>query len=152
MHGTITVLAFLQNQWFRDPALAKRSIDRLIAVGGESARRRFIARTLFMGCLTGRRIKAAFGDDVNRIVWEECSREIAAQASGCPMPDPTHIQQALFDVSPDIVLLFGAVARDAVLPYWKGETILAPHPAARQISVLTELRSAAEILRGKIGS
>ena len=71
-------LAFLQNMWVRDPERVKRDIARY----GEECRLTYIEYCLFAGCLTGRRLRQAFGEDLlDRIVWEESTREIAGNAS-----------------------------------------------------------------------
>lgn len=67
------IVAFLQNQWFRDPERVKqiiqRMVDRYDEKDPQEIREFYIAAYLFMGCLTGKRLQASCGD---------CLRE------GCP--------------------------------------------------------------------
>lgn len=58
MPTTHKTLAFLQNMWVKNPDRVKAMVQR----EGEEFRRRFMEYALFRGCLTGRRIKAAFGE------------------------------------------------------------------------------------------
>lgn len=147
----VRVVAFLQNVWVRDPEHVRRSITRGVERYGESFRRRYIARLLFMGCLTGRRIKAAFGEELCRsIVWEEVSREILGDPRIVPAADDAHIQSVLDTLKPGVVVTFGRVAQDAIArttPRPARHHIIAPHPAARQASVPGALALAAEHLR-----
>jgi len=135
-------LAFLQNMWVRDP---QRVLDG-IARGGERYRRRAIYQFLFGGCLTGRRLRAAFGDRIGEIEWEESTREIASDSHRICLPQPDHIRAAIATYQPKIVLVFGRVAGDAVSAIWTGPLIQAPHPAARQSYVPDMLKAAAEAL------
>jgi hypothetical protein len=131
-----TVLAFLQNQWFKDPqgvkALYARHPDK---------RNDFIARFLFMGCLTGKRLQKAFGAEVcNSIIWEEASPEVGGHSSSVFKADPAHIEAAIKLHNPEVILCFGKIACDAVrlavqsIHQDKGiliPTLYGPHPAAR---------------------
>lgn len=133
-------LAFLQNMWVRDPDRVRALIEK----HGEEYRTRFMRQALFAGCLTGRRIKAAFGDELLRTIhFEEASREIAGDSKTICPPDPDHIRKALALHQPRIVLTFGKVASDAVAPLWTGRLIQIPHPAARHPATVTRLRAAA---------
>jgi len=132
----LRVMAFLQNMWVRDPAKVKASI----ALYGEEHRRRLIAYALFAGCLTGRRLQAAFGAETcRRIIWEEASREVAGNARDFCEPDPDHIRRVLSEHKPAIVLTFGSAAGDAVAPLWRGPLIRCIHPAARQANTVDRL-------------
>jgi hypothetical protein len=102
---------------------------------------------LFAGCLTGRRLKAAFGDLCTEIVWEETTRQVAADAKTILPAQPEHIQEALQLHKPDVVLTFGRIAEAAVKPLWKGILVCAPHPAARQPETRQKLMDAAFALR-----
>ena len=145
MATTFRVLAFMQNQWVRDP----EQLRRILARHDEDFRRRMIHKLLFAGCLTGRRIRAAFGDDLCRsIVWEEASREITGASNGCPDADVEHMQAAFDQVKPDIVLTFGRLAERGFMGV-RGEYvwIKAPHPASRDQFVTRQLAGAAMTLR-----
>jgi hypothetical protein len=133
-------LAFLQNMWVRDPQRVRDAIERY----GEQYRMRVIHHSLFAGCLTGRRIHAAFGDElIKTITWEEASREIAGDSKTICTPDPEHIADKLEAYSPEVVITFGAVSFEAVKPLWSGPIIRAPHPAARQPETIAKLKAAA---------
>jgi hypothetical protein len=138
------VLAFLQNMWFKDPNKVRAVFQR-----NPEHRNQLIATYLFMGCLTGRRLLQVFGDDLcDKIIWEECSPEIGGRACALFPPDVAHMRAAIEKHHPDIVLGFGAVAREAlslICPPGT-RTILAPHPAARGNKTVTELKRAAERL------
>ena len=80
-------------------------------------------RVLFAGCLTGQRIRHS-------------------------IPGPRPYPKFPLLHKPQIVVTFGAVATNAVQRVWKGRTITAPHPAARQPDVKLRLReSAGELAR-----
>lgn len=133
------VVAFLQNMWVCEP---ERYLDGL-ARHGEAFRQRAMIQFLFGGCLTGRRLKAAFGDLVKDIVWEEATREVAADSSTILPPQPHHIREVLERYQPDLVLTFGRVAGAAVAELWQGSLLPVPHPAARQKETVQKLSEAA---------
>ena len=137
-------LAFLQNMWVRDPDRVRRDIARL----GEDYRNRIIEFFLFRGCLTGRRIRHAFGDELlAQITWEESTREIAGNPRQIFPPDPAHILAALTLHRPAVVLTFGRIAGDAVQALWAGPLIRVPHPAARQADTCMRLQTAVRELQ-----
>lgn len=132
----MTIVAFLQNQWVRDPVRVKAMIEK----HGERYRQKFICFALFAGCLTGRRIRKAFGEEVvTSITWEETSKEIGDKASAFFPPDFDHINKVLIDTQPDIVIAFGSSATKALQKVWKGKLISGPHPAARGSHIKAEL-------------
>lgn len=145
----MTIVAFLQNMWVRDPERVRRMIsDAQRRNGsGEDVRQRFLAYSLFAGCLTGRRLRAAFGEELcAEIIWEETTREIADNPKTIFPADPGHIQTVLARYRPGMVLAFGKIAMSAVSPFYNGlewDMITAPHPAARQADVLAKLKKAA---------
>src|SRR4051812_46598313 len=109
-----TIVAFMQNMWVRDPERVKQFIAAHPEPTRERYRRLLIARLLFMGCLTGRRLQAAFGDVCDSIVWEESTREIAGDPKTIFPPDLIHIRQVLAECEPSVVLTFGKIAWNAV--------------------------------------
>jgi hypothetical protein len=147
-----TALAFLQNLWVKDPAGWKKVLDDPIA-----HRPNLIRHLLFdYGCLTGRRLKLIFGEELlKHITWEEASREIAGDSKTVCTPDPEHIRACLEKYRPKVVLTFGKVATDAVRPVreeWimtspvapDWSTLIAcPHPAARNPNAIGGLWRAA---------
>ena|ERR1700678_3453561 len=122
----------------------------------ESFRRAFIARALFLGCLTGRRLKTAFGDLCAEIIWEESSREIGGRASFAPVPCPEHIRSVICEVQPDFILCFGRAHKDEVelvskqCGIHRGAVIYMPHPAARHSRVVQDLCDGAARLKADI--
>lgn len=147
------ILAFLQNQWFNDPEGVKAMLNRQRDCGEctqeqmrEKVRRRLIHYALFAGCLTGKRLKQAFGEALcAEIVWEEGSREIGGKASSFFKPDREHIQATIAREKPDVILCFGASNKpivDSLCPWPQSDVhvIFMPHPAARHVTVMTELR------------
>ena len=88
------IVAILQNQWFKNPESAKRIYERHAADRVHCAK--FRAAALFMGCLTGRRIRQAFGEDMRHVIaYEEASPEIGGTASSAFPADPEHIRRAI---------------------------------------------------------
>ena len=157
------VVAFLQNLWFRNPERMKLIYDKYIAREEPGkGRQRFIRDFLFFGCLTGKRLDAAFepvfGDQWRRrIVWEESHQQWGGESSACFEYDADHMRQVMLDHKPDVVMLFGKVA----LGGWKAgklETatdrrlviIEGPHPAARGADVPIQLRHMAYVLQSEM--
>ncbi|HYF07664.1 MAG TPA: hypothetical protein VD970_08585 [Acetobacteraceae bacterium] len=134
------VLGFLQNAWVRDVARCEA-----ILAQHDSAGKRYIQTAwLFMGCLTGRRLIAAFGDDLaHDIVWDNASPRLADASSGAFPPDPAHIRAVLAEVRPRVVLAFGRIAEQGVRPLWSGPLIVGPHPTARGADTVSRLRAMA---------
>lgn len=153
------IVAFLQNQWFNDPEGVRTMLNRQRDCVGYTqeqmrarVRRRLIHYALFAGCLTGRRLKKAFGDMTNDIVWEEGSSEIGGKASAFFPPDVSHISAVIEEEKPDIILCFGASNRPVIekLCPWPNSpirVIYMPHPAARHATVSQELADGAMSLQ-----
>lgn len=135
------VVAFLQNQWFKNHDAARATLERF-----PNQRERLCRAWLFMGCLTGQRLKRAFGDDwCLRIIWENASDKIGGASSSCFPPDPDHIKRVLAKFNPIVVLLFGKVAKQ-VEPFVDQSSCLiitGMHPAARRPDVRDNLRGMA---------
>lgn len=165
------VMFLLQNQWFKDPVRTQQVLALYKDHKGEEAGwNRFVRDMLFLGCLTGRRIKDAFGEDLCwdavvgehpvTTVFEETSREIGDHPSAVFPPDPEHLVASLRRHRPGLIVAFGRVASTAlVLPQVKYELETWPetvdivhtgHPAARGPRVLTGLDEAAAITRNWI--
>lgn len=147
------VLAIMQNQWFKDPERVKAFLDNLVSTHGQPARRRFIARALFSGCMSGRRIQTAFSTALlDQMTWDESSTEISGEASYKPKPDAEHVARVIKEVQPRIILAFGQVAKQAAIATWKGPLILSPHPTSRNGNTLEGLRQAAAMLQIRLNS
>lgn len=159
------VLMLLQNQWFNDPDRAEQVLAMYKEYKGEEAARpRFIRDMLFMGCLTGRRIKETFGEDVcwdgvvgGNVMFEEVSPLVGRRSGACFPPDPDHLVRVLSSFRPSVVAAFGLVAQTGlqlapVQPHLQGVTVIAcPHPAARGDDVMLRLRAVAAEVRGLLG-
>jgi len=143
------VLAILQNQWFKNPAKVREIYER-----NPELRNRLIARFLFAGCLTGRRLRAAFGDLCDSIIWEEASPEIGGFSASRFIPDPEHIKAAIEKHEPEIVICLGKVAGDAVRSVCCKTNVrhpavmFGPHPAAR-VDPMPALREIGKTLNAR---
>jgi hypothetical protein len=125
---SFTVLAVLQNQWFNDPDRVREIVSDMT----RRERRRWDSAMLFMGCLSGRRLKRAFGEDAV-YEWEttNASAEIGGQSAARFPADLDHLRAEIEDVQPDLILAFGKIAAVALPRVWNGPLIIGPHPAAR---------------------
>jgi hypothetical protein len=146
------IVAFLQNQWLNNAEQHERVLTHYKATDIEhywKLRRRMIPFALFRGCLTGRRIKAAFGESLcDEIVWEEASPKIASKSSGAFPADVGHMQSVIVRETPDVVLCFGLIAQSGFRQLLNRPMMIpAPHPAARHAAVKRELQNASATLR-----
>jgi hypothetical protein len=132
------VVAILQNQWFKQPERVKEFLSRM-----PQCRESYLAKTLFMGCKTGRVLMDVFDEDwVNSIVWEEASPEIGNHSSSVFPADIAHVKGVMDKHQPQVVLAFGKVAQEAVAGAWSGKVIKAPHPCARGSDTLAQIQRA----------
>lgn len=155
------IVAFLQNQWFKNPAAIKAQIEEAPARHPHKfktyadAREWYLAAYLFFGCTTGRRLRAAFGEELcDKIIWEEQSPEIGGKASAAFPPDFAHIRGVLERHSPTHVIALGSLASDALTkiliddnPPWN--LICGPHPAARFPDIVARLKGILAQLPGE---
>lgn len=122
------VLGLLQNLWVHNPGRVKE----ILARRPPAFRRKYLAALLFYRSLSGRRLKVAFGEWCDHVIWENASPAIAARSNADPIPDLSHVRRVLAEVQAQIVLAFGqraAWALDQIA--WGGVIIQGPHPAAR---------------------
>lgn len=130
----MTILVFLQNQWFKEPDKVKAIYAR-----HPEGRNDMIARFLFMGCMTGKRLQAAFGAELCQVIkWEEVSPEIGGTSSSVFPADPDHMIMAIEKFSPDVIVCLGGVAAEGmrrVSKAYEGDArmivLYGPHPTAR---------------------
>jgi hypothetical protein len=143
----VTIVAFLQNQWFKPRSVP--TIQRMYREHGATpeGRAKVNARLLFFKSVTGQRLKAAFSDMCDRIIWEESSCHVGCESSSKFPADPVHINAVLDHFKPDVVLAFGTVAKEALRDIARVAVIAAPHPAARHPSARRELQDAEVSLR-----
>lgn len=139
------ITAFMQNQWFNDPARVERMMERAKKDGIYwDYRSRVIEYALFAGCKSGKILKQVFGEEIcEAIHWEEASPKCGGHSSSCFPADLAHMQEVIKLTEPQIILSFGKISRDA-LKELKPSAILifAPHPAARHNTVMVELQKA----------
>lgn len=123
------IVAFLQNQWFKNPERHKA-----FAAKHPELREDLIARFLFAGCKTGRVLRAALGDALcDEIIWEETSREIGGYSGAIFPPDHEHINAVCLKHNPDVILAFGKQATEALRQRDGIEDLFCgPHPANRR--------------------
>lgn len=146
----MTIMGLLQCTWAHEP----ERVDKWFARDPER-RNKKIATLLFGSrCLTGRRLREAFGPLCDDIIWENATPVIAGQASGCPPGDPKHVQAALERIKPDVVLAFGGVADNAlscVVRALNPRTIIisGPHPASRRKDTPQQLEDMRRLLDEK---
>ncbi len=145
------IVAFLQNVWVKDP-------DRLRAIFHREPeiREPMIAKLLFMGSLTGRRLKAAFGDLCDEIVWEETTERISGDPTEIFPADRVHMVRVLRKHEPGVVIAFGRIAQEALREiflnwpkeeFTKARIYHSPHPAARQVGTPAKLAEIAASTR-----
>lgn len=139
------IVAFLQNQWFKNPARVEEAINARPEAERAAFRQRFATRALFMGCLTGQRLLKSLGSELcNQIYWENASRVMGDEASSSPPADHEHIRAVLAEQQPDLILAFGKTAIMALMEIaqdmWPENLLVAPHPAARGPEVITKLK------------
>lgn len=148
------ILAILQNQWFRNPGQVKAIYQRY-----PEQRNRLIRDFLFMGCLSGKRLMSALGEELcYQIIWEEASPEIGSYSGSNFGADLVHIRSAIKKHSPEIVVAFGKIAGDAVRlieaeKKIKLNFLYGPHPAARinPVEAFSSLRLQINELKEEFG-
>lgn len=143
MPDSTKIVAFLQNQWFNNPERVRQILaNPRYGKNAHEWREYHVAAFLFMGCLTGKRLRAALGEEwTGRIVWEEVSREIGGKSSSVFPADLEHMRDVISRHQPTTVIAFGKVASDAMRTIeFNGILLHAPHPAARFPEVMDRLR------------
>lgn len=152
----MVILAFLQNMWVKNPESSKKTLKRNPKIWN-----RMVKSYLFTGCVTGSRIKKAFGEDLAfEIIYDECTKELADNPKTICKPDPKHILDTITAIQPDIIIMFGQIAQNAVgkviaethciTKHTELHSFKAPHPAARQPDTLSKLMDIAEKVRYSI--
>lgn len=132
----------MQNMWAREPERVKTMFARY-----PGQRNDLIKRLLFAGGLSGKRLRDAFGELCNKIIWEEANMEIFATSNGMIAADVDHIRNSIETHKPDVIICFGKTAWRGVRRVTDIRTFFAPHPAARIDDVMGKLRYTAEEVR-----
>jgi hypothetical protein len=148
----MNILGLLENQWFHDPARVRAILAEKKAQGVVPLmryRERLVAVGLFGGCVTGRRIKNAFGHDlVHAMTWEESTPEIAGDPGQKFPPDSLHVREVIEFHGIEVAVAFGRSAQMAIQGLLPANRIIkAPHPANRSPETMEQLREAAQRLR-----
>ena len=135
------VLGLLQNQWARNPAAVLAMFAR------RPEYRHDLIRRMLAQSKAGRTLRAVFGDEVDRIVWENASPRVAGTPNGSFSYDVKHVNAAIANIKPDVVIAFGVQAKKAIMAScWTGPTITAPHPTASSSNVGKQLCEARTML------
>lgn len=146
-------VAILQNQWFDNPQKIQGMYDGRLSQC-ETAGQRIEARArldhlfLFYKCLTGRRIKRAFGEDFTKIVWVNASLKIGDRSASKFPHDIPHLIAVIKHYNPQCIMTFGRIAREAYVElHDKHHQVVAsrrwlcgPHPASRQANIVEEMK------------
>lgn len=150
------ILCLLQNTWAKDP-------DRVHALLAKNPDRRheIVARLLFAsGCLTGQRILTVFGELLKQHEWtfENASTVVTGDSGGRPPYNVEHVRGVIGRFRPDVVLVLGTSAKEAVKDIAKSRrnsNVLPPvveciHPAVRKPGWLVEMTRARDELEDVI--
>lgn len=153
------ILAFAQNQWFKNPARMQAMLAGRYYNGD---REKFIKTFLFFRCRTGIVLRSTLTEELcDRIIWEEASPLMGDHAGAKFPPDPVHIKRVISKHDPTVILGFGNQARDGIgvalidrlgLAMTPGillpgpSVLLGPHPTARTGDVFPRLRSMASFI------
>lgn len=154
------ILAFLQNQWTVDP---ERMVDFYAQPGHDNLdwRAEMNRRLLFAGCLSGRRLSVAFGQEACcNIIWENASKRVGGVSSSVFPPDEQHIREVIEHHKPDFVVVFGLPHRKLIeqecarqfgkqwceVNFWHF-----PHPAGRNVKS-SQLRDWGDVLSSLTGN
>lgn len=151
------IVGLLQCQWFKDPDRMAKEYQKWARMYPDDYRERWVRTWLFWSCQTGQRLKKHFGEQqCEEIIWDNTSPKFGGKASDCFDVDLVHMQWILDFYKPDVLLLFGKVAQNAVdmllRVEYKGlltvKTVIeGPHPAARGTTVPNELARMARELK-----
>ncbi len=158
-------MAFLQNAWHRDPEKTRRLLTEYDKdpERQKKLRRKLTAYALFAGCKTGKVLTKGLGQTlIDKIIWEESSKDIGSHSSSVFPADLAHIAECYEEFKPDVVVGFGRIAADALIAlreeYQIPPSVIflsAPHPAARHVGVedeIRQLRFKLEDLEFKLGT
>ncbi len=140
----LVILGLLQNMWVKDPAAARRLIERHGSRGRRAMIRTFMPRTA-----SGRALRQAFGDLFDRVTWENAASVVAGRSDAAPPADHLHLRRLVEDLEPAVVVAFGRLAVDAARAAKLTPLIEARHPSPRSCGKtgLPSLDAAAAELR-----
>lgn len=142
------VLAFVPNRPFLDPDTLTRIYAAHTRDGRDLDRRAGLNRAyLFFDDITGRRLRAAFGERWSHaIAWEWVNPGVAAKDGPVLHADPQHMACVIRHHAPAVVLAFGPAAGSGLLaasklvedadgrvPFY---SIVGPDPADRRAGTL----------------
>jgi len=153
------ILCFMQNMWVKKPKKMYKILKEK-----PNDWNMWCKTLLFAGCTSGRRLKQAFGDVVNLMIWDETTKEICDNPRTVPKADLTHISDTIKRIKPDIIITFGKHAEKAVCDMYESGVIyyhstplpkhffLCTHPAARQPDTIEKLTRIAQKLNNVLQS
>lgn len=137
------ILAFLQNLWVKEPDRVKKLLELY-----PDKRNIILKKLLFKGGKSGRVIRCAFGPDlIDKIIFDECTKEIAGDSKTICPPDNGHISYTINMIDPDVIVTFGNIAYKAVSSITKRKIIKCMHPAARHKHTFLQIKTGAAELR-----
>jgi hypothetical protein len=132
--------------WVKDPARLQAAINWRLGSKGWNW---WCKTLLFQGCITGRRITQVFGQSlIDKMIFDECTKEIADNPRTICKPDYTHICGTLLKFNPSVVITFGKIAEEAVKvvcqasEFHKIKLIHCVHPACRKSNTLHQMHIA----------
>jgi hypothetical protein len=144
-----TILGLLQSQWFKDVSRAKRILERY-EHDEVDGREKFIRDFLFFGCLTGRRLRTTFGEELcKEITWEEASRTIDDRPAASTTYNLEHVRCVLAKHKPGLVITFGKQATEVMKVIINPNAMIlnCVHPAGRGSGVIKRLKEIAEMVQ-----
>lgn len=103
----ISIVAFLQNPWFKQ----RSDFDRVVEMYRDN--QEFHKKILLMS-MSGRRLYAAFKELYNVIHWDNSNWRSGKRACDVLPPDHAHMLNVIKLRNPRIILTFGNQARDAL--------------------------------------
>lgn len=130
------IVAFLQNQWWKNPKRIKEELER--APDPEKYRRRLLTWGLSQ-CKTGKVLEKLLvpvigAEAFENIYWENSSREFGGRSTCKFPPDPKHMQEVINTQDPAVILCFGGIAKkglDQCTVLEDTDVLYAVHPASR---------------------
>lgn len=139
----MTILAFLQNAWFRPGGKNERLILRAIADQALSER-------LIEKSPAGKRLKRILGlETFDRIRWAYASLQVGTCPGFQPKMSLEHMRGMITEVNPHLVLVFGEDVKGVAPTVWSGPMLYCKDPNGRKADD-ADLQAFAEHLHQKI--
>lgn len=142
----MNILGVLQNQWFKDPGRATDMYARRPNIMEKLE----LTKRFLLSSSSGLVLKQCFGPLAEELTYCNASPQIGGRSKDSFKAEPAHLTAVIDIVRPDLIIAFGAVARDGIKKVWNGPLIIAPHPSAIQRGVRAQLIQAANAARQMI--